>query len=353
MRKTSAVIGTGAPWLDDEGYAMGYHHGEAYRDLDNLELIACADLDRSRAAEFGREFGIATEDCYASHEELLQENTPDIVSICVPPRFHAEVLRDCVSAGVAAVHCEKPIAKTWEECKEMARIARETDLQLTINHQRRFAKPFQMAKRELQAGRIGELRQIEFGGPNLYDYGTHSFDLCGYFVDDVPPSWVLSQIHYTQENLLFGEHNENQAVVVWEYENGVNGLASTGKSTGGDVVGCHHRLLGSDGSIEIGVGFPERFDGPQLKIRNEDGEEVRYFENIGLELEITDRSVEAAVNALESDTEPTHSVENSLLATSLIFGAWESARCRERVEFPLEIQNNPLEEMVKNGNIGP
>lgn len=354
MTVTAAVVGTGAPWIDnDDRYAMGYRHGEAYRALDAVELIACADVERSRATEFGREFGIPTEQCYADYEQLLGEHTPDIVSVCVPPRLHADLVEACAAAGVAAVHCEKPMADTWEKCKEMAELAQEHDLQLTFNHQRRFAKPFRTAKRELEQGRIGELRRIEFGAENLYDYGTHSFDLCSYFVDEVDPSWILCQIHYTRENVLFGEHNENQAVAVWEYENGVTGFASTGAETGGDVVDCHHRLVGSAGSIEIIVGFPNRFDGPQLKIRSEDGEQERYFENIGLELAVTHRSVEAAVDALETGTQPTHSVENCLGPTALIFGAWESARRRERVAFPLDIQGNPLSEMVENGTIDP
>ena len=351
MTVTCAVIGTGEPGTDDDRYAMGYLHGEAYRDLDNTEIIACADLDQSRATKFGDEFGVPDENCYSDHGRLLGNHTPDIVSVCVPPEFHTRIVEQCYSAEVSAVHCEKPMADTWEQCKRMAEIARQSDFQLTFNHQRRFAKPFQTAKSELEAGRIGDLQRIEFGGENLYDYGTHSFDLCGYFVNDVNPSWILSQIHYTQENVLFGEHNENQAVAVWEYENGVNGLASTGESTGGDMVGCHHRLMGSEGSIEVIVGFPERFDGPQLRIRDGDGEEVRYFDNIGLELDVTHQSTKAAVDGLKSGTEPTHSVKNCLPATSLIFGAWESVRRRKRVEFPLEIHGNPLKEMVNRGEI--
>ena len=353
MTQTAAIIGTGAPSPDDDHYAMGYYHGEAYRSLDNVDLVACADTERSRAIEFGKEFEIPAERCYTTHEELLADQLPDIVSICVPPKYHAELFSDCADAGVRAVHCEKPMAKTWEECEEMAAVAEKAGVQLTFNHQRRFAKPFQAAKRELQSGRIGELQQIEFGGPNLYDYGTHSFDLSGYFVGDVSPSWVLSQVHYSEENVLFGEHNENQAVVVWEYENGVHGLGTTGKPTGGDVVGCHHRLRGTKGSIEIGVGFPPMLDGPQLRIRDETGEEIRSFEHIGLELKITTRSIEAAIEGMESETIPSHSVKNAIKSTSLIFGAWESARRRKRIEFPLNIKSNPLEEMVKNEEIQP
>ena len=37
----------------------------------------------------------------------------------------------------------------------------------------------------------------------------------------------------------------------------------------------------------------------------------------------------------------------------MIFGAWESARRRGRVEFPLDIEDNPLEAMVESGELTP
>jgi hypothetical protein len=42
-----------------------------------------------------------------------------------------------------------------------------------------------------------------------------------------------------------------------------------------------------------------------------------------------------------------------LQATELIFASWESARRRGRVDLPLEIEDNPLEDMVEAGQLGP
>jgi len=133
------------------------------------------------------------------------------------------------------------------------------DTQLSVNHQRRFAKPYRRAKELLDDGRIGDLRRIEVGGPDLYDYGSHLFDMCGYLTDQAPVEWVLAQVEYTEENVQFGMHTETQGLARWRYEDGVDGLASTGED---GLVGCHLRLLGSDGVIEIG-----REDGPPLRVR--------------------------------------------------------------------------------------
>jgi predicted dehydrogenase len=47
-------------------------------------------------------------------------------------------------AGVKAIHCEKPMAPTWGECKKMVAVCNERHVQLTFNHQRRFGKPFRI-----------------------------------------------------------------------------------------------------------------------------------------------------------------------------------------------------------------
>jgi hypothetical protein len=44
---------------------------------------------------------------------------------------------------------------------------------------------------------------------------------------------------------------------------------------------------------------------------------------------------------------------NALIATEIIFGAYESSRRRGRVDFPLTIEDNPLAAMVENGDLQP
>ena len=45
--------------------------------------------------------------------------------------------------------------------------------------------------------------------------------------------------------------------------------------------------------------------------------------------------------------------DNALIATEIIFGAYESSRRRGRVDFPLEIEDNPLAAMVESGELKP
>ena len=374
MTDRIAFVGAGANPNDPDtdGYAMAYRHAAGYQRIDGCELVGCADIVRENAEVFADRHGIPPSGVYESYETMLDETDPDVVSVCVPPAAHAEIVVGCAESGVPdAIHCEKPMARTWRECREMVDVCRRRDVQLTFNHQRRFARPFRRAKELLDADYIGDLRRIEVGGKNLYDYGTHLFDFCTDVVDETPAAWVLAQVDYREENVQFGVHNENGALVQWEYENGVSGLASTGRSS---FVDCHLRLVGTSGIIEV-----QPDGGPPLRaIRDEDdgwrtvdtdgdgihgpvdgrvGAALRKLDELtptaltvpGVTTEHTSRSVANVVHCYRTGTASPLRGEVALQGTELIFAAYESARRRGRVDLPLEVDDHPLESMVDAG----
>ncbi|OVE85829.1 Gfo/Idh/MocA family protein [Natronolimnobius baerhuensis] len=359
-----AMIGTGTepdnPGRD--GYAMAYHHAEGYEKHDQCEIVACADIVPENAQAFADEYDVDDANIFEDYTEMLETVEPDIVSLCVPPVIHASIAIDCIRAGVDAIHCEKPMAQTYGGARMMTQEASRHDVQLTFNHQRRFSDAVRTAKQLLDDGEIGDLERVEFSAPvGIFDYGSHSFDLCNYFNDEVSAEWVLGQIDYSEENLVFGSHNENQAVVMWEYENGVHGLGtSDATGTGGPAgaVQCHNRLIGTEGTIELGPSSDDEEEDealPVLRIRRagDDDWEVVDTEDGLHSWEFIDRAIAENVRCLEEDEEPELSATNALNATEQIFATWESARRRGRVDLPLDIDDNPLDSMVEAGQLSP
>ena len=344
MTYTVGVVGTGTDPEDPDmsGFAMAYRHAGAYERLENCELVACADVVPENAAAFAREHGLDDEHVYEDHAAMLAGEDPDVVSVTVPPAVHADIVVDCAHAGVDAVHCEKPMALTWGGARLMAREAHRRGTRLTFNHQRRFGGEYREAKRLLDDGAVGDLERVETAPPNLYDWGTHAFDLCNYYNDETPPEWVLANLDYREEDVWFGAHNENQAVAQWQYANGVDGLATTG--FGSDATGALVRLVGTDGVVEVP---PD--DGPDLRIRRDGAwETVETADTDHIPLAIAD-----VVRALDEGGESELCARNALNATEIIFAAWESARRRGRVDLPLRIEDNPLEAMVESGDLTP
>ena len=341
-----AFIGTG-PNPDTpvwgKSAAMAYRHAASYRKLDQCDIVACADLVRENAEAFAEEFDIDREHVYDDYAEMLAAADPDVVSICTPVPTHADIVVDCARIGtLQAIHCEKPMATTWADCKRMASACDDHGIQLTFNHQRRFDERNREAKRLLDSGAIGDLRRVEMGGKNLFDFGSHLIDLCNFFNGEHDAEWVIGQVDYRTENVRYGAHNENQAFAQWRYDNGVYGLAATGDDA---VVGCYNRLVGSDGEIELLVD-----DGPDLRVRRADGSR----ETLDVEVApLLDRAIEHVIESLDSGAEPELAAANSLRTSEIIFGVWESARRRGRVEFPLNVEDNPLEAMVESGDLAP
>jgi predicted dehydrogenase len=240
---------------------------------------------------------------------------------------------------------------------------------LTINHQRRFAAPYRKAKGALDAGRIGALQRIEIGGGDLYDYGTHLFDMCGYVVEQTPVEWVLGQVDARDVDELYGLPQESQGLLRWRYESGVDGLASTGEL---GLVDCEMRLVGETGAIEIG----KRGESP-LRVRR-DGDGWRRIETghdgiwrrqkhpvdrvlsripfgpdrlLG-DPPYVDRAIADVVEALSSGRTSELDAENALQSTEIVFAGWESARRNERIEVPLEVEDNPFRTLVDARNDG-
>ncbi|MBS3763769.1 MAG: Gfo/Idh/MocA family oxidoreductase [Planctomycetes bacterium] len=345
------LIGTGKKKErgDRFGFAMAYRHADGYSELESCEMVACADIVQENTENFAQTYDIGEDGVFLDYKQMLDEMDLDVVSICTWMHLHEQMVLDCIDAGVQAIHCEKPMADTWGGAKRMAEAAEKAGVQLTFNHQRRYGKPFTMAKEMLDNGEIGELIRLECGAGNLYDTGTHFIDMFSFFNGEVPAKWVLGQIDYSKENFVFGSHNENQQVVLTEYQNGVFGLIMTGVGTG--PVGCVDKLVGTEGTIEVGVQ-----GGPPIRYKRAGESDWTEPDTGGESIHgprFIERAVADVISCFLEGRKCQLDASNALIATEIIFGAYESSRRRGLVEFPLDIEDNPLASMVEQGKLKP
>ncbi|WP_299036860.1 Gfo/Idh/MocA family protein [uncultured Pseudokineococcus sp.] len=98
-----AVVGTGG---------VSALHAEAVTELDDLELVGCADPDPGRREAFAARWGAPV--AAASLEELLDRGGVDVVALCSPPWLHAEQAIACLERDVPVV-VEKPVALSLAE----------------------------------------------------------------------------------------------------------------------------------------------------------------------------------------------------------------------------------------------
>jgi predicted dehydrogenase len=318
---------------------MAHNHARGYKQSPDAEFVAVTDISLENAQAFQKEYDIP--EVYTDYSEMLAQANLDIVSICTWPHLHAPMVLACAKAGVRAVHCEKPMATTFGDSKRMVEACEQSGTQLSFNHQRRFGMPYRKAKELLKEGRIGNLERLEARTSNLFDWGTHWFDMMFYYNDDLPAEWLLGQIEIRNHRTVYGALIENQGLAYWKWQNGVYGLMTTGFEAG---PCADNTLIGSEGRIEVGVK-----DGPNLRIW---GKGQSSWEEVPTENELsggflTYRSIQDALDSLNQGREPELSGRRALQATELIFATYESSRRRGRVTLPLDVEDSPLQALIE------
>lgn len=94
--------------------------------------------------------------CYPSFDHMLQDPAVDAVVITSPNTFHASQSIAAMKAG-KDVLCEKPMAISMEEGREMLRTAKETGQVLMIAHNLVLEPAFSLAKKYLTDGSLGRV----------------------------------------------------------------------------------------------------------------------------------------------------------------------------------------------------
>ena len=148
------IIGTG--WIAEA-------HIETYKQLDDVDVVAMADLIPGKAEAFARRYGIEGCRFYPSHKEMLENEELDAVSVCTYNMTHAECTIDALNKGVNVL-LEKPMCVTTEEAVAICRAEKASGKVLSIGFQPRFDANMQMIKKIVQSGALGEVYYIQTGG---------------------------------------------------------------------------------------------------------------------------------------------------------------------------------------------
>lgn len=163
-------------------------HAAGYLAAEGAELCAVCDTDEARARELAQRYGCAY---YTDAKKLLDEQMPQLVSVCLPTHLHREYVVMALRAG-AHVLCEKPFALTMEDCIAMEQAAQEAGRLLMVGQVlrwwpeytviaeniRRLGTPQHLCARRLQhPSRPGSWHMYrDLGGGALFDLFVHDLD---------------------------------------------------------------------------------------------------------------------------------------------------------------------------------
>lgn len=147
-----AVIGVGI---------IGESHLNTYRTIPEADVVAICDINEERLNYIGDKFGIARR--FTHIGKMLEEDDIDAVDVCLHNNMHAPVSIAVMRAGKDC-YCEKPMAGTFYDAREMYRVMEETGKKLHIQLSLLYNKETKCAKRFIDAGKLGHLYHMRSYG---------------------------------------------------------------------------------------------------------------------------------------------------------------------------------------------
>ena len=174
----------------------------AIMEDDQYEVTTIVDIDQKRADEMASQFSASAT---TEWQSVVTSSDIDAVVVLTFPDSHAEISIAAMEAG-KDVLCEKPLALTVEQAKEMVAVAKKTGQILKCGFNHRHHPAIAEGHRLLKNGLIGKplFGRSKYGiggregidkewrsdptlapGGQLVDQGIHVIDLYRWFLGDI------------------------------------------------------------------------------------------------------------------------------------------------------------------------
>jgi len=264
--------------------------GPAFYKIENSKLKAVMRRNAEKAADYAKRHKVPK--WYSNASGLINDSEVDAVYIATPPDSHTNYAIEVMKAG-KPVYVEKPMARSFAECKEMMQVSAETDMPIWVAYYRRALPAFLKAKEIIEAGTIGkpflvniklyqqarEKNQTkeemhwhvfpEIGGAGyFFDLASHQFDYLDFVLGKV------TEVNGKASNLAGLYPAEDTVSGTWKHESGIVGTGSwcfvVDKESEIDEI----QFVGEKGEITLPC-----FSPGNLKLKTESGTNEMEFKN--------------------------------------------------------------------------
>ena len=272
---------------------MGKAHSNAWKQAPyffDLEAepqlkVACGRHEDSVRA-FADRWG--WQDIETDWRKLVARDDVDIIDISLPQYLHHDVAVAAAKAG-KHIFCEKPLAVSYEQAKDMYETAEQNGVKHYLNHNYRRCPAVRLAKRLIEDGKLGDiyhwrgaylqswivdpefpltwhLKQETAGSGPHGDLNSHSVDLARYLVGEIKSVTGMTASFIPERPLpdeeaagtfkgvsKAGEKGkvtvEDAAFMLAEFENGALGSFEATRFAVGRKNYNYFEIYGSKGAI--------------------------------------------------------------------------------------------------------
>ncbi|OHB56763.1 MAG: hypothetical protein A2Y12_20515 [Planctomycetes bacterium GWF2_42_9] len=233
-----------------------------------VNVVAACDIDEN-ACKKAKELNVPK--IYQDWEKMLDIEKPDIVSVCTPNYLHKSMVIGAASRGIHVL-CEKPMATTLADAKEMAEVVKKNDVKCMVGFTHRFMQENIKLKSIVDSGEIGTpffsqvrfahagpengwsdkdwwFKKAESGGGSLVDMAVHAIDITHWIMGptrsvNARVATLIKKIEVDDNSCLILQNDKGMSIVntSWSSPVGINGIL----------------VVGTKGAIERPYGEPMR-----------------------------------------------------------------------------------------------
>jgi predicted dehydrogenase len=131
----------------------------AFRHCKKARLVAVVSGDLKKAKRLAARFGAGSSYTYNEYDACLANPDVDAVFIATDNGTHARFSARAAEAGRHVI-CEKPMATTVDECRQMIQACRKNKVRLMIAYRKYFEPASLALKKLITSGRLGKLKLI-------------------------------------------------------------------------------------------------------------------------------------------------------------------------------------------------
>ena len=246
----------------------------------NVEVASVCTAHLDKARDVAEKFAIPK--FTDNEDDIIYDKDIDIVDVCTPNIYHYKTVKKSILAG-KHVYCEKPLAVTLEQAKELASLAKEKGVICGMVFNNRFLSPILKAKELLDEGKLGNIISFSIkylhssalnleknagwkqdkdicGGGTLFDLGPHVIDLIYYLCGEFDSVMGKSQIAYPVRKGVQGDTWQTNAdeafYMLAALKNGAHGTIEVSKIATGTNDDLRFEIHGERGSISFDLMQP-------------------------------------------------------------------------------------------------
>jgi glucose-fructose oxidoreductase len=168
----------------------------------NSEVTALVSGNPTKLNDVSRRYRIPHTYSYRDYDRCLRGGPVDAVYIALPNSMHREYVVRAASAGIHVL-CEKPMAVTSEECRQMMTAAKQARVKLMVAYRLHFEEANMTAVELIRSNKFGNVRifnsvftmqvrpdniriKHKYGGGTPYDIGVYCINAARYLFGDEP-----------------------------------------------------------------------------------------------------------------------------------------------------------------------